>query len=141
MGTKKRGKGQADEFFKGTQALPPTPKTKGEKMNDSDKCFNTNCYYKLDNGTYTGGWKAVKTKNGYHTGYICKHCSGESVPPTQRLNLYQRNHYYSPWNQLVRSIAKDEQQTNTPNNSKMPEWNEVIDRMEQKRKEAKKKNE
>jgi len=105
---------------------------------------------KLLNGLNIGGWKAHRTKEGnYETGYICKRCGSDSVPNTQRLALYQQTqHYATPqprsynavtnktiqhkrdWSNLVK-LTKD---NDKKQNNKMPEWNQVLDRMAKKKK-------
>lgn len=120
-------------------------------------CANHSCKQKLDNGANCGGWVAQKQKTGgYLTGYTCKRCSNQSMPGTSQLRLYQQTQQYTiptnnsfphttnktiehkrQWTKLMANIAKDDEQTNAPNNSKMPEWNQVIQRMEQNKKEGK----
>ena len=119
-------------------------------------CANYGCNQKLQNGN-CGGWKAQKLANGdWKDGYICKKCGNQSIPSTSQLRLYQQTqHYKTPtlegfnitnqtinhkrqWANLTASLAKDDEKTNAPSNRKMPNWNKVLDRIEEKqKKEAK----
>ena len=119
-----------------------------------ETCGTYGCYKKLDNGANCGGFRTQKQRNGdIKTWYICKQCGNQSIPGTRKLKLYQQTHYYTKpetgynitnkeinhkrqWNQLVTSLTKDNEPTNETNDKKMPEWDQVLERME-KNKEAK----
>jgi len=113
-----------------------------------ETCFNQHCNQKLRNGHNIGGFKATHTKNGYKTGYTCKKCSNQSTPTTTKLSLWQQTHHYHDhynttnseikhkraWQKLTQSLHDNEP---TPNTGKTPTWNQLLDKIEQKRKEAK----
>jgi len=122
-----------------------------------ETCANRGCKQKLNNGANIGGWIGKRTPEGnYTSGYTCKKCGNQSVPGTSQLRLYQQNQNFTTpqpssyhnltnksighkreWSKLISNIQKDEEQTNAPQNGKMPTWNQVINGMEQKRQEGK----
>ena len=117
---------------------------------NKNNCFNLQCQRPLQNGNNIGGWTAQKQKNGrYKNGYICKKCGNQSMPNTEKLALFQQTHHFATpqpqsynavtnkeiqhkreWSKLTASLTKDDEQTNAPNNTKMPKWNDVLNRMQ-----------
>ena len=126
---------------------------KGEKMIEAlpeKECANEGCTHKLhseNKGNNIGGWKAARTKNGdWKTGYVCRQCSNQSTQGTQKLLMFQQTNYFHSvtnneienkrqWQGLIKTLKKEkESDAKTLNNSKMPNWDDVLGKIETKRK-------